>query len=204
MYCKYCGKEISDNATFCRYCGKEMQTTSRRTADRNTVDYGTESMRTEYKTIDSENRYSSRNGGDKYACQEETKKQSPKVSQIVWQIVWSVFLLCGMLYATNPDNNILGIHGMRKAYATAQEVVEAELLSPRSAVFPRFEPEFVTQGTKKVTYEGVEYEVYTVSAYVDAHNAFGTLVRYRFVVEVGFPTGVDHDGYYYNIVSLTT
>lgn len=201
MYCKYCGKEISDSAAFCRYCGKEMQTSSRRAADRNTVDYGAERIRAERKTTDSENHHSSRSGGGKYARQGEKKKQAPKISRIVWRIVWSVFLLCCALYTLNPDNNILGIHGMRKAYATAQEVVEAELPSPSSAVFPKFEPEFVTQRTKDVVYEGTEYTVYTVTAYVDSDNVFGALVRNKFVVEIGFPTEGDDGTYYYRIVS---
>ena len=86
--------------------------------------------------------------------------------------------------------------------ATAQEVIQDELLSPNSAVFPKFEPEFVTQRTKTVVYEGVEYNVYTVTAYVDSDNAFGTSIRSSFVVEIGFPTERDDGVYYYNIVSL--
>lgn len=25
MYCKYCGKEISEDSRFCNYCGKALQ-----------------------------------------------------------------------------------------------------------------------------------------------------------------------------------
>ena len=178
-----------------------MQTASRRSTDRDTVHYETGSIEKTKKTNYSSDSHSGRSGG-KYARREEKKKQSHNIPRIVWRVVWVVFLICCASYTLNPDNNILGIHGMRKAYASAQEVVQSELISPNSAVFPTFEPEFVTQKTKKVTYEGVEYKVYTVTAYVDSHNAFGTLVRNSFEVEIGFSTGGDDDAYYYNIVSL--
>lgn len=203
MYCKYCGKEISDSASFCRYCGKETQNTSRRTVDRNVVNNGRENTEKEKKSSRSPSATSSRSSGGKYARYEKKDKQSPRFSRIIWRFVWIVLLICCASYSLNPDNNILGINGMRKAYATAQEVIQNELLSPNSAVFPEFEPEFVTQRTKSVTHEGIEFKVYTVTAYVDSNNAFGASVRSKFVVEIGFPTEGDSDVYYYNIISLS-
>lgn len=201
MYCKYCGKEISDRAVFCRYCGKEVQTTSRRTVDRDAADSGMEGTQKRQQAGYSSSSTSGRSGGGKYARREEKEKQPRKISRIVWRAVWIVFLIFCASYTLNPDNNILGIHGMRKAYSAAQEVIQEELLSPNSAVFPEFEPEFVTQRTKTVVYEGVEYKVYTVTAYVDSDNAFGASVRSKFVVEIGFSAEED-DSVYYNIVSL--
>lgn len=202
MYCKYCGKEVSDRASFCRHCGKELQPASRRAAERGSVDYESSSSEKEKSACHSQSSFSSRSGSGKYTRPKEKETPFRKVSRFIWRIVWIVLLICCASYTLNPDNNILGIHGMRKAYAAAQEVIQAELLSPSSAVFPEFEPEFVTQRTKIVTYEGKEYRVYTVAAYVDSHNAFGTLIRNEFVVEIGFPTEGDDDMYYYNILSL--
>lgn len=202
MYCKYCGKEISESASFCRFCGKERHNTSRSATGNNTANYGSKRAVEERIAVPSPSANSDRCRGGRYARNEEPEKKSPSKARIMWRVIWIAFLICCASYSLNPDNNILGINGMRKAYATVQEVIKNELLAPSSAVFPKFEPEFVTQRTKTVIHDGIEFDVYTVSAYVDSNNAFGTSVRSKFVAEIGFPKEGNSDVYYYNILSL--
>lgn len=45
------------------------------------------------------------------------------------------------------------------------------------------------------------YEIYTVSAYVDANNAFGAKFRQYYTVEIGLPVDQSIDIFYYNIIS---
>lgn len=39
MYCKYCGREIEDNATFCPYCGKSLSNESNMSSDLKNIVY---------------------------------------------------------------------------------------------------------------------------------------------------------------------
>ena len=122
--------------------------------------------------------------------------------RIVRRAIYIIIMILGLLYTLDPYNNIIGIREMRKAYALSQEVILDELMTPRSAIFPKFKPEFVTQRTKIVSHEGIEYRVHTVSAYVDADNLFGVSVRQKYVVEIGFPEDSSVDGYYYRLISI--
>ncbi len=40
MFCKYCGKEIDDNAVFCKYCGKKLKDSSDSESSENRSDTG--------------------------------------------------------------------------------------------------------------------------------------------------------------------
>ncbi len=125
-----------------------------------------------------------------------------KILKAVLSVIVAGLAIWVVIYATNPDNNILGIKYMRDSYKYAKEVISEEcLLSPVSAKFPAFEPEFVTQRSSTVEYEGIEYDVRTVTSYVDAKNAFGTKVRYKYQVKIGLPKNSDGDTlYYYEII----
>ena len=63
-------------------------------------------------------------------------------------------------------------------------------------------PDYVARSSEKVTFESVEYSIYTVSAYVDSNNAFGARFRQKYTVEIGLPVDTSIDGYYYNIISV--
>lgn len=100
----------------------------------------------------------------------------------------------------NPDNNILGIADMRECYSYAKEVITEQLLTPSTAEFPDFEPEFVTQSSEKFEYDGYTYDVHTVTSYVDSQNIFGVMVRINYQVYIGLPMDSGNDSYYYEIV----
>lgn len=207
MYCKYCGKQIQDQSRFCCFCGKALTRRAQRTAIQETdmpereweitgnevtPDYSGASVQAE--------RHGSQYGKfERNSPRPEQKKLHGIVKQ-VFSLLWGLLLLCAVLYSLNPDNNILHIGDMRKAYKYAKEVLEEEVLVTDHE-FPKFESRFVNQRSKNVVYEGDDYRVYTVSAYVYEENVFGTRMKTRYVVEIGFPTDKDVDGIYYNVVS---
>lgn len=210
MYCKYCGSPISDNSVFCCRCGKRIvrndgskeKRTDTSNAHPNRA--GGEPRRTPYRATEQRQKEHTSPAKGRYEKAEESQntKKATGYGRIIRRCIYIAVLLLGACYSLNPDNNILNINSMRKAYSYAQEVIQDELLSPSSAVFPEFEPEFVTQRTKTIVHEGIEFRVHTVTAYVDSDNAFGANVRSNFVVEIGFPTDGYSDMVYYNIISL--
>lgn len=172
MYCKFCGQQIEDDAAFCSKCGKS-------------VNQAGETVQTEEP-------------------QPKSVKSKSKKSLFrrVLKALLVVVAVCAFLRSINPDNNILNIDTMREAYSYSQDVIRGEILTPQTAEFPKFEPEFVTQHYETITYEGIEYQVYTVTAYVDYENAFGTMIRLDYVVEIGFPSDSSVDSIFYNIVEF--
>lgn len=112
---------------------------------------------------------------------------------VVWAFIWEL----------NPDNNIIGIDEMRESYKIAKEIIKDEDWMTSSPLkFPRFEPEFVTQRSKKIIYDGEEYAVRTVTSYVDCDNIFGVEVRNNYQINVGLPTNNNNPNIYYDIVSI--
>ena len=210
MYCKHCGSTIADNSVFCCRCGERIvRNDGSKETHTNAFNYhpnrtgGTPSRKTYRATEKRQNeRTTSTKGRYEKAEECQNAKMKTNYGRIIRRCIYIAILLLGACYSLNPDNNILNINSMRKAYSYAQEVIQDELLSPSSAVFPKFEPEFVTQRTKTIVHEGIEFRVHTVTAYVDSDNAFGAHVRCNFVVEIGFPTDGDSDMVYYNIISL--
>lgn len=174
MYCNYCGQPIEDDSAFCNKCGRPIG------QPKETV---LENMP---------------------QTQTQRTKKKPKKSLFgrLVKVVLAVIAVFAFLRSINPDNNILNIDSMREAYALSQEVIKEEILTPQSAEFPAFEPEFVTQRYEVITYEGIEFQVYTVTAYVECENAFGTMIRADYVVEIGFPSDSSIDSIYYNIVEF--
>lgn len=123
-----------------------------------------------------------------------------KIIQTVITLAILVAIVCSMLHQCNPDNNILGIEDMRECYTYAQEVISEQLLYPPSAVFPDFEPEFVTQSSEKIIFDGEVYDVHTVTSYVDSQNMFGVMTRSNYQIRIGLPMENTVDGYYYEII----
>ena len=66
------------------------------------------------------------------------------------------------------------------AYAYSKELVREKLKSPLSADFPLYDSSFVTK----------KRDTYTVIAYVDAKNSFGTKVRTNYVADIIFTNDV--------------
>ena len=66
------------------------------------------------------------------------------------------------------------------AYAYSKELVRDKLKSPSSADFPIYDPSFVTK----------KGNTYTVIAYVDAKNSFGTKVRTNYVADITFTNDI--------------
>ena len=205
MYCKYCGSQIQDQSRFCSCCGKELTRKNRKNViqdmDMSESDKGENGVmpnnagvRTQAESCGSQ--YGKYERGTPQTGQEKSRRVFKKVLYLLY----GLFLLCALFYFSNPDNNILHIRDMRKAYKYATEVLEEEVLVTDHE-FPKFESCFVNQKSKNVVFEGHDYRVYTVSAYVYDENVFGTRMKTRYVVEIGFPTDKNVDGIYYNIVS---
>ena len=88
-------------------------------------------------------------------------------------------------------------------YEESQSVIMDNLLSPTSAVFPDFESSFVSDNEEEIVYEEITYHTYTVTAYVDSHNAFGTMVRQKYQTIIGIPVNAENsDSIYYEIIYL--
>lgn len=207
MYCKYCGSEIPPGSVFCNYCGKNL---------------GKYKNKKETAWQEKSTSYSYKEHPEQETFEKATYKGDTddvvgqvnitgdlnflwnnikKVLRILWQGIKIILVIVAILYTMDPYRNIINIKDMRKAYSCAQEVISDDLLV-KEYEFPRFEPEFVTQRTKTIEYEGVEYRVHTVSSYVYAENMFGVMMRTDYVVEIGFPTDSDVSGYYYEIISI--
>ena len=128
------------------------------------------------------------------------KKKHP-IRRYLFSIIFAVILSAVFNhYFSDPYSNILGITSMREAYDYAQEVILDELLAPSTAVFPDFNPEFIKRHSKNLTYEGIDFYMYTVTAYVDAANAFGTPIRSAFSVDIGLPVKRSDYQYYHELL----
>ena len=91
----------------------------------------------------------------------------------------------------------------KEIYEWAVEAVSKQLLSPTSAEYPEFQMSFVTDMEEETEYEDGIYHLYSVEAYVDSNNAFGTQVRQYYEVIIGMPIDTENDsGVYYEIIYL--
>lgn len=127
----------------------------------------------------------------------------PKTSlwKIIRYVILAIAIIFGIGRALDPYSNIMYIDEMRESYKCAQEVI-LDNLSTTVAEFPPFEPDFVTQRAEKIEYEGEEYMVRTVTAYVEAENIFGAMMKCNYVVEIGLPVDRTVDNYIYTIIEL--
>jgi len=176
MICQKCGNEIPGEAIFCPKCGEKANNTLNNSANNDL------------------------NLNKNEAAEE---KSIGKTLRLVGSIIVAVIIIFLLIKEySDPYRNILNIDNMRDAYALAQEVIIENISTPSSAKFPDFTPDYVTQGTEHIEYDGQEFYVHTVSAYVDYQNLFGTEVRSNFVIKVGRPIGESSDNYYYEIVSI--
>ena len=90
----------------------------------------------------------------------------------------AVFILDAIVEKKNPQSNELDYK--YSAYAYSKELVRDKLKSPSSADFPIYDPSFVTK----------KGNTYTVIAYVDAKNSFGTKVRTNYVADITFTNDI--------------
>ena len=173
MNCKSCGNEINEDAAFCSKCGVPVEQPR---------------IDTEIQTEPTE---------------AQAEAVHPKIS--LWKIckyaILAIAIIIGIGRALDPYSNILYIDEMRESYKCAQEVI-LDNLSTTVAEFPPFEPDFVTQRAEKIEYEGEEYMVRTVTAYVEAENIFGAMMKCNYVVEIGLPVDRTVDNYIYTIIEL--
>ena len=173
MYCKSCGKEINSSSTFCSNCGSPINNEAEITNTTNPM--------SDDSPI--------------------PKKKTSLFRKLIYVAI-AIILVMAFIKSLDPYGNILNIDTMREAYSYSQEAICKDvLIDPTSSEFPKFEPDFVTQISEKHTYDGIEYDVYTVTAYVDSNNAFGAKFRMNYTVEIGFPVDSSIDSIYYNIVS---
>jgi len=206
MYCKYCGCEIPAGSAFCNYCGKNLgkSKNEKETPRKEKSTLGSyEGAYSEQKTFEKppfkrdtyDAARQANNTGDLNSLLSNVKK----VLGVLWRGAKIILVIVVILYSLDPYRNIINIKDMRKAYHYSKEVISEEILA-KEYEFPKFEPDFATQRTKTIEHEGVEFDVHTVTAYVYIENAFGTMVRNDYEVEIGFPKDKDVDGYYYRII----
>lgn len=209
MYCKYCGNRIAAESVFCPFCGKKLVKGFNSDASVNkkskTVDtnYTERAVRKSFSNAEIENLESKEavTSANTVGDISSIWGSIMNILKVLWKVICAIIIILGLLYQMDPYHNIINIKNMRKAYSCAQEVISDNILV-KEYEFPQFDPEFVTQRTNTIVHEGNEYRVHTVSSYVYAENVFGVMMRTDYIIEIGFPTDSDVDGYYYEIISI--
>ena len=137
------------------------------------------------------------NNDDNYPTQEEQKH-----FRIIKGILCAVIVVIAVIVLRNiPLNKDMGNNGSkREAYKFATQIIEEQFYTETE--FPKFKSEFVSNTTERITYEGKEYYVYTVTAYFDVKNIFDTKMHDEYVIKVGLPKEENTD-YYYEFISDT-
>ena len=108
-----------------------------------------------------------------------------------------------LLFACNSTIERSEYSNREAIYEESQSGILDNLLSPTSAEFPDFKNSFVSDNMEDIVYDGITYHTYTVTAYVDSHNAFGTMVRQKYQVMIGIPVSADFSGsIYFKIIYL--
>ena len=130
--------------------------------------------------------------------QENIQKKKPSYIKTVLYIIVGIIAVMAFVRSLNPDNNIIGIDGMREAYKVAEQVIEDEFTT--KVKFPKFKAEFIPQRYEKVTYNNEEYHLYTITSYFNVKNIFNADIRDEYVIKIGLPVNKDAD-YYYEFVS---
>lgn len=193
MFCHHYGKEIEDHARLCQHCGTPI---NEATSYLPKVSHD--------GCQPSGNKETQESSVPNKVVEGNVKKRHP-IRTVLYVILALILIPAGFLQIKNmmdPYSNILGIEDMRKAYSYAKAVITEELTTPKSAEFPDFSPDYVSQRSEELEHEGLIFNVYTVSAYVDADNAFGTPIRGNFTVKIGLPEDKDSTQYYYEITAF--
>ncbi len=68
------------------------------------------------------------------------QKKKPGYIKIILYIIIGIIAVAAFIRSLNPDNNIIGIDGMREAYKVATQAIENEFST--EVKFPRFKSEF--------------------------------------------------------------
>ena len=148
MFCTKCGSQIQEEEKVCPKCGTTVEVSSVETAPVSKPDE---------------------------VPVQKTKSHTLKTAI---KVIFAIIVVVVAIKAySDPYRNILNVDDMREAYELAQEVVLDNISTPKSAQFPPFAPEYVTQTPTYIEYNGEEFYLYTVSAYVDFENMFGVEVR---------------------------
>lgn len=132
--------------------------------------------------------------------QVSTQKKKPGYLKIILYIIIGIIAVAAFVKELNPDNNIIGIDGMREAYKVATQAIENEFST--EVKFPKFKSEFIPNRYEDFTYGGEKYHLYTINSYFKVKNIFNTEMRDEYVIKVGLPVNKDAD-YYYEFVSDT-
>lgn len=128
------------------------------------------------------------------------QKKRPSYIKIVLYVIVGIIAVAAFIRSLNPDNNIIGIDGMREAYKVATQVIENEFTT--EVKFPRFKSEFIPNRYEDFTYGGEKYHLYTINSYFKVKNIFNTEMRDEYVIKIGLPENKYAD-YYYEFVSDT-
>ena len=182
MYCRKCGNELQSDSKFCTNCGAAVEEETAAAAS-NEVTYNPFLTNPIYSKV---------------------YKKASIISKIkiIGGVLVAIILILAFIKSCDPYGNILGIDDMRKCYSFAKEVICDEIIyTPSSAKFPSFKPEFVTQRSDEIEYNGHTYHVHTVTSYVEYDNAFGVSIRSEYQIKIGlcFEKGYTDD-YYYEII----
>lgn len=101
----------------------------------------------------------------------ETNKRNQRTARIIGAVVIAAvagFILLGVIANLNKGEVVPSTEQLsRSAYSECKYAVEGYLKAPSTADFPWYDPSYVSASGNK----------YTVSAYVDAQNSFGAMVR---------------------------
>ena len=126
------------------------------------------------------------------------------MSRKCYLLVSAVIISLMVLPLTSCGNTKIERESTEKlVYEEAIDVINDQLLSPSSAVYPKFKTSFVKDIEEEKEYEGTDYHLFRVESYVEYNNAFGTLIRQKYGVIIGLPIGKENAGKsYYEIEYL--
>jgi len=113
---------------------------------------------------------------------EISKAKNKKIIIIV--LIAIGFVVFMFIININKEKEVVNKASPENAYYISQQFVEDRLKSPASAEFPRFSNSGVS-----VSYTG--NDTYKVSAYVDAQNSFGALIRTYYKCEARYNKSSD-------------
>lgn len=81
-------------------------------------------------------------------------KKKPSTIKIILYIFVGIIAVLAFIRSLNPDNNIIGIDGMREAYGVAKQVIQEDFTT--DVKFPKFKSEFIPNRYEKFTHESKE------------------------------------------------
>lgn len=92
----------------------------------------------------------------------------------LWGVVFILWKCNKLLDGNNNSYSSNSNNVYSSCYYYSQRLVKEQLKSPKSAEFPRYSENFITQNGDTVV----------VSAYVDAQNSFGAQIRTNYIATI--------------------